>query len=75
MGHEKPPAEEALSSGTGSNNEVTELKEKGNEAYKKDNLDEALAYYTQGTVRYDMVNGTVRYGGEGQRGLQEGQPR
>ena len=32
---------------------------KGNEAYKKDNLDEALAYYTQGTLRYNMVSGTV----------------
>jgi hypothetical protein len=44
MGHEKP-TEEALST---ANNEASELKEKGNEAYKNDNLDDALAFYTQG---------------------------
>jgi hypothetical protein len=44
MGHEKP-TEEALST---ANSEASELKEKGNEAYKNDNLDEALAFYTQG---------------------------
>jgi hypothetical protein len=44
MGHEKP-TEEALST---ANSEASELKEKGNEAYKNDNLDDALAFYTQG---------------------------
>jgi hypothetical protein len=44
MGHEKP-TEEALST---ANCEASELKEKGNEAYKNDNLDDALVFYTQG---------------------------
>jgi hypothetical protein len=44
MGHEKL-TEEALST---ANSEASELKEKGNEAYKNDNLDDALAFYTQG---------------------------
>jgi len=47
MGHEKP-AEEALKT---SNNEASELKDKGNEAYKNENLDDALAFYTQGKYR------------------------
>ncbi len=44
MGHEKP-TEEALSTAS---SEASELKEKGNEAYKNDNLDDALVFYTQG---------------------------
>ena len=43
---------------------------KGNEAYKKDNLDEALAYYTQGSysteatfwcIRLRNKNGFINY--------------
>ena len=49
MGHEKVGNEATLSSS--SQSEVTHLKEKGNEAYKKDNLDEALALYTKGFLR------------------------
>ncbi len=52
MGHEKP-TEEALST---ANSEASELKEKGNEAYKNDNLDDALAFYTQGNY-WTRTNG------------------
>ncbi len=54
MGHEKP-TEEALST---ANSEASELKEKGNEAYKNDNLDDALVFYTQGNYfcnRFDSL--------------------
>jgi hypothetical protein len=44
MGHQKP-SDETLST----SNEVTELKDKGNEAFRSDNLDQALAFYTKGT--------------------------
>jgi hypothetical protein len=47
MGHQGP-AEDASLSTSNNKNEATELKDKGNEAYKNDNLDEALAFYTKG---------------------------
>jgi hypothetical protein len=59
MGHEKP-TEEALST---ANSEASELKEKGNEAYKNDNLDDALVFYTQGNFFcFESVIGSILLG-------------